>query len=114
MAKLQTLEFTVKNNLGTLQRIAGLFSRRGMRIQKLSMEARGEGEAQAKLEFAADEETLRHLHCQLEKMADFIQLQGSAHEHGQGGKAMMVESIPAEGKRKTKSDISPARGNEGD
>jgi hypothetical protein len=69
---VQTLDFRVVNTLGGIQRMAGLFSRRGLTLQELWFRDEGDGTAFACLRFQGDEKLKNSMERQVRKMLDFL------------------------------------------
>ncbi len=74
---MQEVNFKIRNNLGMLQRFAGIFSRRGIAIKSLKVdEVLGKNYSHNVFElsvaFEGDSERRRIIESQIEKMADFV------------------------------------------
>ena len=69
---MQSLHFKVRNNFGAVQRIAGIFSRRGIPLLGFTLNEGEEHIAGVFVEFEGDEKLRGVMEKQFGKMLDFI------------------------------------------
>ncbi|REE67605.1 acetolactate synthase small subunit [Paenibacillus taihuensis] len=70
-----TISMLVNNHPGVLQRVAGLFSRRGFNIESLSVgQSEEPGLSRMIIVTAGDDKTLEQITRQLNKLIDVIQI----------------------------------------
>ncbi len=70
-----TLVFAVRNNPGVVQRIASVFSRRGVALQELYFRQNG-AFAQVHLSFEGSDWLAHQVTCQMEKLLDAVSASG--------------------------------------
>lgn len=70
--RMHTLVFHVQNHHGTLQRIAGIFSRRGVHLTQFYFNGRANDLTEVQLSFEADERMREHVERQIEKLLDLV------------------------------------------
>lgn len=70
--RMHTLVFHVQNNHGVLQRITGIFSRRGLYLTQFYFNGRPNGLTEVQVSFEADERMREHIERQIEKLLDLV------------------------------------------